>query len=114
MICSGLFHTMTLKVSAPQSVEPSKAPTPPSGLAILMQRNSGRSSVTTKILGDAEQRAAYDHLLELARLEPESASKRTIAVRIHKLASGVIALAGERGILAIPQERPERRDGRSG
>ena len=32
-----------------------------------------------EILGDAEQRAAYDHLLELARLEQESASKHAIA-----------------------------------
>jgi len=47
-----------------------------------------------EILTDAEQRAAYDHLLELARLEPEWGSKNTIAGRIHKLASGVIAMAG--------------------
>jgi curved DNA-binding protein CbpA len=46
------------------------------------------------ILGDDEQRAAYDHLLELARLEQLSEARRTIAARIHKLASGVIALAG--------------------
>ena len=48
----------------------------------------------SEILGDAEQRAAYDHLLELARLEQRSASGNAIAARIHKLASGVIALAG--------------------
>ena len=48
----------------------------------------------SEILGDAEQRAAYDHLLELAQLEQKSASKHAIAARIHKLASGVIALAG--------------------
>jgi curved DNA-binding protein CbpA len=47
-----------------------------------------------EILTDVEQRAAYDHLLELARLEPELGSKNTIASRIHKLASGVIAMAG--------------------
>src|SRR6476661_10906393 len=47
-----------------------------------------------EILTDVEQRAAYDHLLDLARLEPEWGSKNTIAGRIHKLASGVIALAG--------------------
>jgi curved DNA-binding protein CbpA len=47
-----------------------------------------------EILTDAEQRAAYDHLLELARLEPEWGSKNTIAARIHKLASSVIAMAG--------------------
>jgi curved DNA-binding protein CbpA len=46
------------------------------------------------ILGDAEQRAAYDSLLDLARLEQESASRRAIAARIYRLASGVMALAG--------------------
>jgi len=47
-----------------------------------------------EILGDAGRRTAYDHLLELARLEQKSASEQAIAARIHKLASGVIALAG--------------------
>jgi hypothetical protein len=46
------------------------------------------------ILGDDEQRAAYDHLLELARQEQLSEARHAIAARIHKLASGVIALAG--------------------
>jgi DnaJ domain len=47
-----------------------------------------------EILGDVEQRAAYDELLELARLERDQASKYAVAARIHKLASGVIALSG--------------------
>jgi len=47
-----------------------------------------------EILGDPDQRAAYDHLLELARLEQELASKRATAARIHKFASGTMALAG--------------------
>jgi curved DNA-binding protein CbpA len=47
-----------------------------------------------EILGDVEERATYDHLLELARLEQVSASKYAVAATIHKLASGVIALAG--------------------
>jgi len=47
-----------------------------------------------QILGDAELREAYDHLLDLARLEQESASSHALAARIHRLASGVIALAG--------------------
>jgi hypothetical protein len=47
-----------------------------------------------EILGDAEQRTAYDHLLALARLEHKSASEQAIASKIHKLVSGVIALAG--------------------
>ncbi|QWG14181.1 J domain-containing protein [Bradyrhizobium sediminis] len=46
-----------------------------------------------EILGDAEQRAAYDHLLDLAHIEEASASGQATAARIHKLASGVIALA---------------------
>jgi curved DNA-binding protein CbpA len=51
-----------------------------------------------EILGDTDQRAAYDDLLELARQENEQehvqASRQAIAARIHKLASGVIAVAG--------------------
>jgi curved DNA-binding protein CbpA len=46
-----------------------------------------------QILGDAELRAAYDDLLELARDEQEAASRST-AASTHKLASGVVALAG--------------------
>src|ERR1700731_2510508 len=46
------------------------------------------------ILGDDEQRAAYDHLLELARLEQLSEARHAIAARVHNLASGVIAMAG--------------------
>ena len=46
-----------------------------------------------QILGDAELRAAYDDLLDLAREEEETASRRA-AIRTYKLASGVIALAG--------------------
>jgi curved DNA-binding protein CbpA len=48
----------------------------------------------SEILGDAEQRAAYDDLLEVARLEHESASRHPIAGRVHRFASGVMALAG--------------------
>jgi hypothetical protein len=67
-----------------------------------------------EILGDAEQRGAYDHLLEVARLEQEQAAKQTVADaveqaayapleqmarhalanEVHKVASGVMALAG--------------------
>lgn len=47
-----------------------------------------------EILGDVEQRAAYDHLLGLARLEQDSQSKYAVFARVHRLASGVIAFAG--------------------
>jgi len=47
-----------------------------------------------EILGDVEQRAAYDHLLDLARLEQELALKRATAVKIHNFATGTIAIAG--------------------
>jgi DnaJ-class molecular chaperone len=68
-----------------------------------------------EILGDAEQRAAYDHLLAVARVEQEQAArqaladaeqraaydalelqvaKHALADKVHKLASGVMALAG--------------------
>jgi DnaJ domain len=42
-----------------------------------------------EILSDVEQRAAYDRLLGLAHLE----QKRAIADKVHKLASGVVAMA---------------------
>jgi curved DNA-binding protein CbpA len=47
-----------------------------------------------EILSDEDQRCAYDHLLDLARLEQESASKHALAARIHKFASGTMAVAG--------------------
>jgi curved DNA-binding protein CbpA len=47
-----------------------------------------------EILCDAEQRAAYDRLLELAHREQEQAAKRAAADKLHKLASAVMALAG--------------------
>jgi DnaJ domain len=47
-----------------------------------------------EILIDDEQRAAYDHLLNIAQLEQDSASKHAIAAKVHKVASGVIALTG--------------------
>lgn len=47
-----------------------------------------------EILGDSEQRAAYDHLLALAREEQRQDAKRAAAARMHKVASGVMALAG--------------------
>lgn len=47
-----------------------------------------------QILGDADLRAAYDDLLERAREEDEAASRHAALVRTHKLASGLIALAG--------------------
>jgi tetratricopeptide (TPR) repeat protein len=46
-----------------------------------------------QILSDSEQRAAYDHLLMLARIEKDPASAHPIAARIHRLASGVMAIA---------------------
>ena len=46
------------------------------------------------ILRDAEQREAYDHLLELAAREQEYVARNVLAAKIYKLALGVIALAG--------------------
>jgi hypothetical protein len=48
----------------------------------------------SEILGDPEQRAAYDDLMEVALLEHDGPSAHPIAARIHRLASGVIALSG--------------------
>jgi DnaJ domain len=53
-----------------------------------------RIVLANEILGDAEQRAAYDHLLEVTRIEQEQAAKYAVTAKIHKLASGVMALAG--------------------
>jgi tetratricopeptide (TPR) repeat protein len=47
-----------------------------------------------EILIDTEQRAAYDHLMVLARREQQSASVHPVIAWIHGLASAVIALAG--------------------
>jgi len=74
---------------AVKGVHPDLHPDDPD--AALKFRQIARAN---EILGDAEQRAAYDHLLELARLEQELASKRATAARVHKVASGTMALAG--------------------
>src|SRR3569833_1914583 len=46
------------------------------------------------ILSDQDQRAAYDHLLTLAHHEHEEEPKRAVAAKVHKVASGVMAIAG--------------------
>jgi tetratricopeptide (TPR) repeat protein len=46
------------------------------------------------ILSDRDQRAAYDHLLTLAHHEHQEESKRAVAVKVHRVASGVMAIAG--------------------
>jgi curved DNA-binding protein CbpA len=48
----------------------------------------------SEILSDVGQRAAYDRLLEAARVEQERAAMHAAADKAHKLASGVMALAG--------------------
>jgi curved DNA-binding protein CbpA len=47
----------------------------------------------SEILTDSEQRAAYDHLLELARIEQRQVAKHAVARTVYKVASGVIAFA---------------------
>jgi tetratricopeptide (TPR) repeat protein len=47
-----------------------------------------------EILADPEQRAAYDHLMTLARQERGLTAARPIAARVHRVASGVMAFAG--------------------
>jgi curved DNA-binding protein CbpA len=46
------------------------------------------------ILRDADQREAYDHLLELAEQEQERAARHVLATKIYKLALGILTLAG--------------------
>ena len=53
-----------------------------------------------EILGDIELRAAYDDLLEHARLEHLSAAQYATAARVHRFASGVIALVGASAVTA--------------
>jgi tetratricopeptide (TPR) repeat protein len=47
----------------------------------------------SEILTDSEQRAAYDHLLDLARFEQRQVAKHAVARTVYKVASGVIAFA---------------------
>src|SRR6478735_7929672 len=47
-----------------------------------------------EILRDADQREAYDHLLELAEQEREWAARNVLATKIYKLALSTLALAG--------------------
>src|SRR5690349_18353032 len=61
-----------------------------------------------QILADSEQRAAYDHLLDLADQEQRQLSKRAVAHTVYQVASGAIAfcvasaaIAG--GYLALSQ-----------
>src|SRR5215467_2637003 len=44
-----------------------------------------------EILSDNDQRAAYDHLLDLAHIEQRQAQKRAIAHTIYQITSGVIS-----------------------
>lgn len=46
-----------------------------------------------EILGDRDQRAAYDHLLQLALIEKDPAVAHPIAAKVHKIASTVLAMA---------------------
>jgi tetratricopeptide (TPR) repeat protein len=46
-----------------------------------------------EILNDPEQRAAYDHLLDLARIEQASLSKQATARRVYQFASAVLSFA---------------------
>jgi len=47
----------------------------------------------SEILCDSEQRAAYDHLLDLARIEQRQVAKHAVARTVYKVASGVVAFA---------------------
>lgn len=47
----------------------------------------------SEILCDFEQRAAYDHLLDLARIEQRQVATRAVARTVYKVASGVVAFA---------------------
>ena len=53
-----------------------------------------------EILADPEQRAAYDHLLDLAKQEQRQRSKRALARRLLQVASGAVALSIVSGAIA--------------
>jgi curved DNA-binding protein CbpA len=46
-----------------------------------------------EILNDPEQRAAYDHLLDLARIEQASLAKQVMARKVYHFASAVLSFA---------------------
>jgi tetratricopeptide (TPR) repeat protein len=47
-----------------------------------------------EILRDPDQRAAYDHLMDLALVEQQAVTTQVVASRIYKLAFGLVGLAG--------------------
>ena len=54
----------------------------------------------SEILADGDQRAAYDHLLDLADQEQRQLAKRAMARRFRQVASGVIAFSVALGLIA--------------
>jgi tetratricopeptide (TPR) repeat protein len=52
------------------------------------------------ILGDVDQRAAYDHLLDLADQERRQLSKRAVADTLYQITSGAIAFAVALAVIA--------------
>ena len=54
----------------------------------------------SEILADGDQRAAYDHLLDLADQEQRQLAKRAVARRVRQVASGVIAFSVALGLIA--------------
>jgi len=53
-----------------------------------------------QILGDADQRAAYDHLLDLADVEERQLKRRAVAHTIYQVTSGVIAFSVALAVIA--------------
>jgi len=53
-----------------------------------------------QILGDADQRAAYDHLLDLADVEKRQIKRRAVAHTIYQVTSGVIAFSVALAVIA--------------
>ena len=53
-----------------------------------------------QILGDADQRAAYDHLLDLADVEQRQIKRRAVAHTIYQVTSGVIAFSVALAVIA--------------
>src|SRR5215831_14886914 len=54
----------------------------------------------SEILADKDQRAAYDHLLDLADQEQRQIRRRAVAHTIYQATSGVIAFSVALGVIA--------------
>ena len=93
-ICSARFRATTPKSSGPHSVAPSRELIPIFNPGDPDAGFKFRQIVrANEILADPDQRATYDHLLDLAEKEKKQQAN---AKTMHKAATSVIALGDRR------------------